>query len=256
MSEKLPSVFLIPQAGIKKYGLPNDIKIWLLLSNIRFWYLQNISKSKVIEGKKYIWINYRTIIKTLPILGTNDKNSLVRWINKLKKLGLVDKHQSRNRTLYVHLTDFAKLIYDEDQSTKRKTNIGSNQDSYIDSTIQTYHGKCIQHNKYSCNKEIIINSSNQKETKNKQDLNIQKKEELVKSKKEPDYKTNATKISIISEIKDLNSSINPMVKIRKENLMTESNIKKALSDLEHIKAINRRKYPQIYESAVDTKEKH
>ncbi|MGB6128634.1 MAG: hypothetical protein WBG30_07785, partial [Psychrilyobacter sp.] len=48
--------------------------------------------NKIIGGKKYVWIDYQSLIDYLPALKINSKDVIARRIAKYEKLGLIKKH--------------------------------------------------------------------------------------------------------------------------------------------------------------------
>lgn len=85
---------LINQSGIHDFGLigVTDIVDWALLDYISYW---QSSPSAVRVGQK-VWINYKHVIREMPLLGLNGKGAVANRIKKIKELGLIDTHQDKD----------------------------------------------------------------------------------------------------------------------------------------------------------------
>jgi hypothetical protein len=80
----------VQQQQLIKHDL--DIKDAFIIT-----YLKEITTSKklinkTIAGKKYVWIDYQSLIDYLPALKINSKDVIARRMAKYEKLGLIKKH--------------------------------------------------------------------------------------------------------------------------------------------------------------------
>lgn len=80
----------VQQSQLIKYDL--DIKDAFIIT-----YLKEITTSKKlinkkIAGKKYVWIDYQSLIDYLPALKINSKDVIARRMSNYEKIGLIKKH--------------------------------------------------------------------------------------------------------------------------------------------------------------------
>jgi hypothetical protein len=100
----------INQVGIIQAKLleQTDFKDWAIIDYLKDWYFSGYSKKiSVTEEDKhidYVWVNYNHLIESMPMLKF-DKNDLSLRFKKLKKLGLIKTHQTKDNTLYFILTE-------------------------------------------------------------------------------------------------------------------------------------------------------
>jgi hypothetical protein len=87
------------------------------------WQLFSKGKSKkiIIDNEEYIWVNYLSILKNLPMLNIKSKSRLSEIIRSLKKNKLIKLFQSKDNTLYYRLTDLAVSLYIEDTCSEKRT---------------------------------------------------------------------------------------------------------------------------------------
>ena len=94
---------LINQAGVVHEGLETktDVIDWALLDYIFSW--QQNPKADRFEGMT--WLDYKHLIKEMPLLGLNKKQSVSDRIKKSKNLGLIDTIQHpTNKRIFVKTT--------------------------------------------------------------------------------------------------------------------------------------------------------
>jgi hypothetical protein len=95
---------LINQVGAAHFGLADktDLADWAILDYIAGWQISD--KAEKLDGK--IWINYSNLIKEMPLLHLNKKQSISNRISKLRDLGLIETSQSIDKRLFVKVTSF------------------------------------------------------------------------------------------------------------------------------------------------------
>lgn len=79
-----------------------DVVDVVLLDVIRLKAESNATKKKEIDGKRYVWICYKSIIEWLPILGLK-KRALALRLDKLTEKGFLLKHVANNNQTYFSL---------------------------------------------------------------------------------------------------------------------------------------------------------
>lgn len=226
--QNLPRRFDIPQDGYKKFKIIIDAKNAILLSNIRFWYQNEKSKSIYNDGKKYIRVNYMYMINSLPILKIRNKNTLTVRFKQLENDELIERFQAKDNTLYVRITSLSEAIYEyqNDEGT-----VHSNQDSLSTETKTGCPPRDRQHNKnkykknkYSFKKNNLGNSVGN--LKNGYDIHIDEKE-----------LTN--KLGLVTK---------KIKKAKPEAEVDPNQRRKADHDLEYIRTKNHRERPEVYET--------
>ena len=114
---------IINQKGIVDSGLygkdKTDLIDWVIIDYLHDWQTRGFDNAKkVIIGEKFfLWINYKYLIKELPMIGINTKKGISDRIKKLRELDLIETHQTKDNSLYVRIT--AKAInvnYDQKNS--------------------------------------------------------------------------------------------------------------------------------------------
>jgi len=104
----------IPQLGIAAFDFldSTDMNDWAILAYIKRWE-SNKKAKKVDTGRwEYVWVNYNRLITSLPLIHILTKNSVSKRIRKLESLGLLDKYQAADNTIYLRLTELADSVYE------------------------------------------------------------------------------------------------------------------------------------------------
>ncbi len=68
---------------------------------------------KIIDGEEFTWINYSKFLEDLPILSFKNKHSLMRKLEKLKKMGLLKRECIRDKNgvySYIMLTNNIDIL--------------------------------------------------------------------------------------------------------------------------------------------------
>ncbi|MEO0092260.1 MAG: hypothetical protein ABIK61_06100, partial [candidate division WOR-3 bacterium] len=63
------------------------------------------SKRVIYQGEEYIWLNYKQLMSSMPLIHLPDKRTLWRRISKLRRLGLIKTLKTKDNTLYYTFTD-------------------------------------------------------------------------------------------------------------------------------------------------------
>jgi hypothetical protein len=93
---------LINQAQVFNADLhtKTDLIDWATLDYINAW--QNNSKASRLQD--YVWINYKHLIKEMPLLGLNSKSAVSNRITKLRDLNLIESIQDDFGRLFIKTT--------------------------------------------------------------------------------------------------------------------------------------------------------
>ena len=123
----------INQKALIEIAEAKGIKVDLVDSAIFDWIKtfahSNKAIKKLINNKLYIWCSYSKIIEDNPLLGISSKDVIARRLNKLVKLGILEKMVSKedgNKTFF-HITEFAYeyLLESRNLSTQKSEPIDS-----------------------------------------------------------------------------------------------------------------------------------
>ncbi len=100
----------INQLGILYAGLifETDLIDWAIVDYLKDFIYYKQSKRVIYQGEEYIWLNYKHLMSSMPLLKFNGAWTISRRINKLRKLGLIKTVRTKDNTLYYTFTD--KLI--------------------------------------------------------------------------------------------------------------------------------------------------
>jgi hypothetical protein len=103
----------IPQYAFETFTPKISWRACIVLNYLSGWQLFSKVKTKklIFENEEYLWINYATLIKDLPILRTKNKVLIGKIIDELVKYKLLKKKRTEDNTVYVRLTDFAVSLY-------------------------------------------------------------------------------------------------------------------------------------------------
>jgi len=83
-----------------------DMTDWAIINYLQNWYFTDQKKTIVKDNKIYVWLNYKHLIKEMPLLKISGKVALSRRFAKLKSLNLIDTVQDNDNSLYFVLTSF------------------------------------------------------------------------------------------------------------------------------------------------------
>ena len=102
--------FLFNQLGIVESGLADttDFNDWAILEYVASW--QN--HSKALRDGSHVWLDYRHLLKEMPMLSVKTKSSLSNRIKKLKERGLLSTFLNEDRRCFVRVTDFYLSVVD------------------------------------------------------------------------------------------------------------------------------------------------
>lgn len=246
--------------GIKRYGVKTDFKNWAIMSNIWFWYKKEKSKKIYNNGKKYIWIRYKTIIEDIPTLEITSKNALSKRFNELEEKGLIERFQTKNNTLYIHITELSELIYYYGKAIDKINEKKSNRDEYPENQIHkdsTKKKHCtstvVQHNKKTNNNIKSFKDNNDSVSRNEIDLTSRKRKKLSTIVKKnnstmgyPDIVSNNYCQVDIVEMINLKKTVKPIEKLPPGSYFNPKNTDKANADLSYIRNRNLRDFPEVY----------
>jgi hypothetical protein len=103
---------VINQYQIVRSGLHKrtDLIDWAIIDYIASWEKSKKKKTVIYKEREYFWLNYQYLIKSLPLLGIKTKSGIAKRLNKLKRLGLVFIYRSKNKEIYISLTELTKSI--------------------------------------------------------------------------------------------------------------------------------------------------
>jgi len=120
----------INQLALYKSGL--DLKDCAILEYIKGWFNADDKKVKqlVISENgydyRYIWINFNTLIKDMPLLGIKQKASISKRLAKIEKKGFIKRYLAPDGNLYIRLlpkiktTEFEGVNLDEQEVSDGK----------------------------------------------------------------------------------------------------------------------------------------
>lgn len=99
---------LINQHAIDQKGLTDstDLIDWAIMDYIQKW----LTSPKAQRMGRKVWINYKHIIKEMPLLGLKAKSSISNRITKLTELGLLSTEKDDSCRLFADLTELAHEI--------------------------------------------------------------------------------------------------------------------------------------------------
>lgn len=103
-------VIVVNQVGVVRSGLADktDLVDWAIINYVARWILKRERACKIlIRDEEFIWIDYGTLLKELPLLGIKSKSVLSRRITKLCELGLLDAELKGRSRIYLRPTDLA-----------------------------------------------------------------------------------------------------------------------------------------------------
>lgn len=140
----------INHAGVASIGMigKTDLVDWCLLDYIANF--EACEKAKKLGDK--VWINFKHLIAEMPMLGLNTKSSVSMRIEKLRKLGLLEKTQSvADQKLYIQTSELYKTA--------------SNFCAYTvlqkQPTVQTEKQSVRENEHKAVNQDYLINNLNQ-----------------------------------------------------------------------------------------------
>jgi hypothetical protein len=159
----------IPQLGVVANHLldKTDVLDWIVLDYVRSFVSSKRAKAITKEGKRFVWINYVHLRKSLPIIKVKSKHALSRRVQKLAKLGLLEVFRARDNTLFARLTDLALGAYHtkpeklpmEDWETENDTPYDTKStQGYDTESSYPYDTESTQHNNISLIEKSLINN--------------------------------------------------------------------------------------------------
>ncbi|MCX8015078.1 MAG: hypothetical protein N2748_03585, partial [candidate division WOR-3 bacterium] len=97
----------VNQLGILYSGLiaETDLVDWAIVDYLKDFVYYRDRKRIIYQGEEYIWLNYKHLISSLPLVHLPDKRTLWRRISKLRRLGLIKTLKAQDNTLYYTFTE-------------------------------------------------------------------------------------------------------------------------------------------------------
>lgn len=116
MKKRFYPTLYINQAGVNNSDLVEytDLVDWAMIGYLKFMYELNKNGvvSKTVEGGEFTWIKYSRLIDELPLIGITRIESISRRFNKLRRLGLIETDESKNREAWYRTTEMARDVLD------------------------------------------------------------------------------------------------------------------------------------------------
>ncbi len=99
---------LINQLAVFNAGLADDTDLndWAIVDYIQSW----INHPKAQRMGDKVWLNYKHLIKNMPILSFKTKGAVSARINKLKDFGVIDTEQDDVGRLFVSISELGHSI--------------------------------------------------------------------------------------------------------------------------------------------------
>ncbi|WP_319370577.1 hypothetical protein [uncultured Ilyobacter sp.] len=94
MSKQKYTIADVQQEKLIEYDL--DIKDAFILTYLKEIFQVKKIIEKVIEGQRYIWVDYQKLISYLPVLKISSEEVIGRRMSKYEKLGLIKRHLHRS----------------------------------------------------------------------------------------------------------------------------------------------------------------
>jgi len=109
----MKTYIVIPQRQIVELGLheQTDLIDWAIISYIKDFYISPKAQKIIVDEQHYCWINYRHLIESMPLMHISDKSNISRRIKKLVDIGLLEKCNGHDNTIYVRLTDMCCQVF-------------------------------------------------------------------------------------------------------------------------------------------------
>lgn len=114
----------INQLALSKSGL--DLKDCAIIEYIKGWFSVDDKKVKTLVisedgyNYKYIWINFNTMIKDMPLLGIKQKASISERLAKIEKKGFIKRYLAPDGNLYVRILPKVKTTEFESVSLNER----------------------------------------------------------------------------------------------------------------------------------------
>ncbi|MCS7258346.1 MAG: hypothetical protein NZ601_03130 [candidate division WOR-3 bacterium] len=112
--------YLVTKFGFSKYLDVIDLAI---VDYLRDFVLYPDAKRIVYDGVGYIWLNYRHLLASMPVLGIQNISGVSRRIAKLRGLGLIRTVKMSDNSLYYAFSPLGySLFFDKKLSTSLALN--------------------------------------------------------------------------------------------------------------------------------------
>ncbi|MEO0091265.1 MAG: hypothetical protein ABIK61_00940 [candidate division WOR-3 bacterium] len=202
----------INQLGILYAGLifETDLIDWAIVDYLKDFIYYKQSKRVIYQGEEYIWLNYKHLMSSMPLIHLPDKRTLWRRISKLRRLGLIKTLKTKDNTLYYTFTDrLVDICFSKKSHIKRLKDKGpvSNMDTGPVSIMDTGGVSNMDTAQYITKYQLETN--NQLVTKNNiNDISFsffkEPNDKMIKRQREEFNPTDEKNISSKQQRKELN----------------------------------------------------
>lgn len=96
-----------------EYGLIEkgiNIEDAMVLEYLGYWWNNNKSEKIEINGEKYVWCDYNTLLESLVFLNSKSKVTATRKIKKLNAAGLIELYRDSKGRIFYKLTELALKV--------------------------------------------------------------------------------------------------------------------------------------------------
>lgn len=194
-----------------------SLETWALLDFLLFFQNANNLKKIQVDGREFLWINYKYIIENSPLCNFYNQ-SIKKHLELLLNLNLIELYKEKNNDMYFRFTHKIECIFIDKNFTDLDKNLPTTRENFTDPL-----GKNLP--------TIIINNQEYINNNNIKEKNIKKEKNPLKNQALDLFKENENEIKDFFSFEDWLEWVE--YKIKKENKLTiltfSKNIKQLIS---------------------------